>query len=43
LPNNRLAQKETGLIPQEMLKKYLIYSKKFMKPKLNEIDQDKIT
>lgn len=26
-----------------MLKKYLIYSKRFMAPKLTEIDQDKIT
>jgi DNA replication licensing factor MCM2 len=26
-----------------MLKKYLIYSKRFMRPKLTEIDQDKIT
>jgi DNA replication licensing factor MCM2 len=26
-----------------MLKKYLIFSKRFIKPKLSEIDQDKIT
>ena len=26
-----------------MLKKYLIYSKRFMKPKLSEVDQNKIT
>jgi len=43
LPNTKMSQVETGLIPQEMLKKYLIYSKRFMAPKLTEIDQDKIT
>jgi DNA replication licensing factor MCM2 len=43
LPNTRMSQNEEGLIPQELLKKYLIYSKRFMAPKLTEIDQDKIT
>ena len=32
----------TELIPQELLKKYLIYSKRFCHPKLNEIDKDKL-
>jgi DNA replication licensing factor MCM2 len=31
------------LIPHDLLKKYLIYSKRFVRPKLSEIDQDKVT
>lgn len=38
-----MSQNEEGLISQDVLKKYLIYSKRFMRPKLTEIDQDKIT
>lgn len=38
LPNTKMSQNEEGLISQDMLKKYLIYSKRFMKPKLTEID-----
>lgn len=38
-----MSQNEEGLISQDMLKKYLIYAKRFMRPKLTEIDQDKIT
>jgi DNA replication licensing factor MCM2 len=38
-----MSQQEEGLISQEMLKKYLIYAKRFMQPKLTEIDQDKLT
>ena len=29
-------------IPQELLKKYLIYSKEKAHPKLNQMDQDKV-
>lgn len=43
LPNNRLERTQEGLIDFEMMKKYLIYAKRFVKPKLSEIDQDKIT
>ena len=44
LPNNRmLNQNSDDLISQKMLKKYLIYSKRFIRPKLSEIDQNKIT
>lgn len=32
-----------GLIPHELLKKYLIYAKRFLRPKLSEIDQNKVT
>jgi DNA replication licensing factor MCM2 len=31
------------LISQEMLKKYIIYSKKYMHPKLTDVDKDKIS
>jgi DNA replication licensing factor MCM2 len=30
-------------IPQELLKKYIIYSRKYIKPKLTGINNDKIT
>jgi len=43
LPNNRMNVVKTDLIDQVMLKKYLIYARRFIKPKLNEIDQNKIT
>lgn len=42
LPNNRMGAKKE-LIPQDLLKKYLIYAKRFTHPKLSEIDQNKIT
>lgn len=42
LPNNRMEVKKE-LIPQDLLKKYLIYSKRFIHPKLSEIDQNKVT
>ena len=38
-----LNQQSDDLIPQKMLKKYLIYAKRFIRPKLSEIDQNKIT
>jgi len=31
------------LIQHDLLKKYLIYSKRFIKPKLSELDTDKVT
>lgn len=34
---------EDELIPQEMLKKYMIYAKKFIHPKLNDVDKEKIS
>ena len=43
LPNTKMSNDNKDIIPQEMLKKYLIFSKRFIKPKLSEIDQDKIT
>lgn len=32
-----------GVIAQEMLKKYVLYAKRFIHPKLSDIDKDKIT
>lgn len=43
LANNRMNQQNPDIIPQQMLKKYLIYAKRYMKPKLSEVDQNKIT
>ena len=43
LPNNRMNQEHLDIIEQPLLKKYLIYAKRFIKPKLSEIDQNKIT
>jgi len=37
-----MEQHHPELIPQEMIKKYLIYAKRHMKPKLSEVDQNKI-
>jgi len=36
-------QESADIIEQQLLKKYLIYAKRFIKPKLSEIDQNKIT
>jgi DNA replicative helicase MCM subunit Mcm2 (Cdc46/Mcm family) len=36
-------EKETDLIDQKLLKKYIIYSRKYVHPKLNEIDKEKVT
>jgi len=38
LPNTRMSQDDSDIIPQELLKKYLIFSKRFTHPKLSEID-----
>jgi len=43
LPNTRMTPTNTDFIPQELLKKYLIYAKRFIRPKLSEIDQSKLT
>ena len=31
------------MVDQDLLKKYIIYARKFIHPKLNEIDRDKVT
>lgn len=33
----------SNTLPQEMLKKYIIYAKKFCHPRLNDIDKEKVT
>ena len=38
LPNTRMSQDDSDIIPQELLKKYLIHAKRFTHPKLSEID-----
>jgi len=38
-----MEQHHPELISQDMIKKYLIYSRRFLKPKLSEVDQNKIT
>lgn len=30
-------------VPQELLSKYILYAKKMVHPKLNEIDREKVT
>ena len=35
-------EKTDTVIPQELLRKYIVYSKKNIRPKLQDIDQDKI-
>lgn len=46
LDGSRLEQNqasEENQIPQEVLKKYIIYAKRNVHPKLNEIDKEKVT
>ena len=43
LPQRFKLDTETDLIDQTLLKKYIIYARKYVQPKLNEIDKDKVT
>lgn len=43
LNENRIKQVDSELIDQDKLKKYIIYSRKYCHPKLNEIDKEKVT
>jgi len=44
LDESRIQQVKTeNQIPQDILSKYIIYAKKFVHPKLNEIDKEKVT
>ncbi|CDW86911.1 mcm2 3 5 family protein [Stylonychia lemnae] len=43
LDNSKLQTDQSETIDQQMLRKYIIYAKKYVHPKLNEIDKDKIT
>lgn len=40
--SEQLDKAERDLMPQDLLKKYLIYAKRFVHPKLSEIDREKI-
>lgn len=41
--SNMLKNDTTDLIDQETLKKYIMYAKRFVHPKLSEIDNEKVT
>lgn len=42
--DERRIKKETGEeIDQELLRKYIIYARRYIHPKLNEIDKEKVT
>lgn len=43
LDEDGIIEKEDDLISQEMLKKYIIYAKKFCHPKLDNVDKEKIS
>ena len=45
LHNERLAAFESVSVPfdQEFLRKYIIYAKRYVNPRLNEVDRDKVT
>lgn len=43
LDDRRVYVNEEDTIPQDILKKYIIYARKFVHPKLNEIDKEKVT
>lgn len=40
--SEQMEKNEKEVIPQDLLKKYLIYAKRFIHPKLSEIDKEKI-
>jgi DNA replication licensing factor MCM2 len=43
LDDRRVYVSEDDMIPQDTLKKYIIYARKYIHPKLNEIDKEKVT
>lgn len=43
LDDEGIRVEESDLIPQETLKKYMIYAKKFVHPKLTDVDKEKIS
>ena len=43
LSEDRIHVPEGEQIPQELLKKYIIYARRYIHPKLNEIDKEKVT
>jgi len=43
LNEDKIKLNKDDLINQELLKKYIIYAKRYIHPKLNEIDKEKVT
>jgi DNA replication licensing factor MCM2 len=43
LDDERIKIDESEMVSQEMLKKYMIYAKKYMHPKLTDVDKEKIS
>ncbi len=43
LDETRIQLKEDEIVEQELLKKYIIYARKFVHPKLNDRDREKVT
>ena len=43
LNEDRIYVSPDELIDQELLKKYIIYARRYVHPKLNEIDKEKVT
>ena len=43
LNEDRIKINNNDQIPQDLLKKYIMYAKRFVHPKLNEIDKEKVT
>ena len=43
LDESRIITEQVQPIEQDLLKKYMIYARKFVNPKLSEIDRDKVT
>lgn len=43
LDESNIKQSSTDLLDQELLKKYIIYARRYVRPKLNEIDKEKVT
>lgn len=43
LNEDRILSSTDDLIDQELLRKYIIYARRYVHPKLNEIDKDKVT
>ena len=43
LDESNIKQNSADAIDQELLKKYIIYARRYVRPKLNEIDKEKVT
>jgi len=43
LNEDRIHKTEGEQMSQELLRKYIIYARRYIRPKLNEIDKEKVT